>query len=437
MNPANGFSADVISPRGLFPTDKVCAIDEGVGDEEQLHSTLSVLKRWLVSLIIMLGLYLFCLWGTYRAHRQTCEESAEDAIEVDRKHLPIILAATCQTTSVAMIFLSTLTIARDYLQQKNVLVWLFVVVDAELLELLWRFLITASSVSLYLMAPFAYFYSEAEGLWGLTGVPGRLAETCVVVLLVLAMFRMLLRLAEAGLGLPPLNFSFALTFFMGAIVCLVCTPVGLLTLLKNSYALQRPWFSRRRAQEKLQALDFEAASLELRLQRLDLSSPPRLGRPAGRAVTDKRGQRESICAQLHATHAERSELALRLRDRHALPWNILFVLSMLACCSLTTGVVLRIVTHRLRLPWLAVEAHRVLARVISMIWSARDMERLDSLMSIVSAVWEVRTPASPPSPCRRIYALPARGPPRPSSVHLRSSPSARAGCIDDAVVPSH
>lgn len=124
-----------------------------------------------------------------------------------------------------------------------------------LLDGMWSYVFLFSNLSLFVLLPFAYFFTESEGFSGSRrGLLSRLRETCVVLMIVAITVLGLTYTVCClffGLGCYVSNiltiwqylpFLYSCISFIGALLLLLCTPLGishLFTVLREMDTIQK------------------------------------------------------------------------------------------------------------------------------------------------------------------------------------------------------
>lgn len=126
-----------------------------------------------------------------------------------------------------------------------------------LLDGMWSYVFLFSNLSLFILLPFAYFFTESEGFSGSKrGIYSRLRETCVLLILVSIIVLGLtytICCLIVGIGCHVngiqlftiwqyLPFLYSCISFIGALLLLLCTPLGishLITVLSHMDTIQQ------------------------------------------------------------------------------------------------------------------------------------------------------------------------------------------------------
>lgn len=126
-----------------------------------------------------------------------------------------------------------------------------------LLDEIWTYVFLFSNLSLFILLPFAYFFTESEGFSGSRrGMLSRLRETCVLLIIVAILILGLTYTVcclSFGIGCHVsgiqlftiwqyLPFLYSCISFIGALLLLLCTPLGishLFTVLHQTQSIQQ------------------------------------------------------------------------------------------------------------------------------------------------------------------------------------------------------
>ena len=152
-----------------------------------------------------------------------------------------------------------------YYPQNYYMQWL----NDSLIHGLWNYVFLFSNISLFVLLPFAYFFTESEGFGSSRGIMSRVNETIVLLLLLMVIILGITYLLYCTFGYSELALTNLLTIwhylpllyscisFFGVVILLVCTPIGfavLFTVLGD--LIVKPQFLRDIQQE------YEVALLE-------------------------------------------------------------------------------------------------------------------------------------------------------------------------------
>ncbi len=147
-----------------------------------------------------------------------------------------------------------------------------------LIQSLWSYVFLFSNISLFILLPFAYFFTESEGFSGSRkGIMARVYETFVLLfllsILVLGMTYLLCCLfGYNDMGLSNLftlwhylPFLYSCVSFFGVLLLLVCTPLGIVNLFTVlGEVITKPHILRN-AQEEYEETMLEEISLRIKI----------------------------------------------------------------------------------------------------------------------------------------------------------------------------
>lgn len=153
--------------------------------------------------------------------------------------------------------------------------------NESLVQSLWTHVFLFSNVSLFILLPFAYFFTESEGFSGSKkGIMARVNEAIVLLLLLTVLvfgmtYLICLVLGHNELGLRNLiliwhylPFLYSCVSFLGVLLLLLCTPVGIAKLFTVLGELVvKPRFLRN-IQEESDVAEFEEMHLQRKLLNL-------------------------------------------------------------------------------------------------------------------------------------------------------------------------
>ena len=233
----------------LFFTDDE-SFDNDLRDEEgkEFYTNMRTHVIYFVTIIILYA--LSCSLISYFSKRN--EEFRVDIEEYRTYKISTWMCAFTLAISIAAFLLLTVSITTNELTwiNDNRTKW-------SLLDGMWSYVFLFSNLSLFVLLPFAYFFTESEGFSGSRrGMLSRLRETCVLLLIVAII---VLGLSYTicclffGLGCHVngiqlltiwqyLPFLYSCISFIGALLLLLCTPLGishLFTVLHQMDTIQQ------------------------------------------------------------------------------------------------------------------------------------------------------------------------------------------------------
>ncbi|XP_022185404.2 protein Lilipod [Nilaparvata lugens] len=255
-----------------------------------------------------------------------------------------------------------------------------------LIQGLWNHVFLFSNVSLFILLPFAYLFTESEGFSGYRKcLMSRVFETSVVLLLLsIAMlgftyiFSNLIDYDNTSIFSFLSLWSYYLPFlyscisFLGVVTLLLCTPLGFARLFGVvSSFLVKPQFLRN-IEEEYDVASIEEESLRRRLKQAKatgksyLNPPPMYEpKPVRRKRTEtgeqefadddeslmalRNGKLQTGLAQRLETVAKKRQLLAEQRNASSLRRNVVYPLAMLTLLALTVITVLMVVRNFLQL----------------------------------------------------------------------------------------
>ncbi|BES95156.1 LMBR1-like membrane protein [Nesidiocoris tenuis] len=216
--------------------------DEYVDDRERLfHTTVRENIIFLLVFVILFILSSTIVDKLRRNDREDYFSNDEDEATVYRVSLYLCVFSLSVTLCAAMLHpVSIISNEVLLLYPKSYYVkWL----NHSLIQGIWNLVFLFSNVSLFGLLPFAYLFTESEGLSGCRrGVKSRIYETCtVLVLLAFIVFGLTFVMATLadpndsyfsfdGFGISFLPFLYSCISFFGVLLLLVSTPLGFTSL---------------------------------------------------------------------------------------------------------------------------------------------------------------------------------------------------------------
>lgn len=362
--------------------------DEADIREQIFHNTV---RENIIFLLFFLLLYLssYIIIGRYRRH------DSEDYFSTDEDEATVYkISLWLCTFSLSVSVCATLLLPFSIVSNEVLLLypssfyvkWL----NHSLIQGLWNHVFLFSNLSLFVLLPFAYLFTESEGFAGYRKcVMSRIYETSVVlVLLGIAMlgltyiFSNLIDKDKSSIQSLLSLWSYYLPFlyscisFLGVVTLLLCTPLGFAHLFGIvSGFLVKPQFLRD-INEEYYVASMEEDCLRRRLEQAKASgksylSPPPMYVPKSVKVNTKSSSDTDVISSnddddevlmvlqngaLQAGLTERLKevvecriLLDKQRQTSSLRRNILYPLAMLALLALTGITVLMVVQNTLEL----------------------------------------------------------------------------------------
>lgn len=233
----------------LFFTDEE-SLDNDLQDEKGLEFY-TYMRTHVIYFITIIILYaLSCSLISYFSKRN--DEFRVDIEEYRTYKISTWMCAFTLAISIAAFLLLPVSITT------NELTWISDTrTKWSLLDGMWSYVFLFSNLSLFVLLPFAYFFTESEGFSGSRrGMLSRLRETCVLLLIVAIIVLGLsytvcclffgLGCHVSGIQLLTiwqyLPFLYSCISFIGALLLLLCTPLGishLFTVLHQMDTIQQ------------------------------------------------------------------------------------------------------------------------------------------------------------------------------------------------------
>ncbi|XP_064397509.1 limb region 1 homolog-like protein isoform X2 [Halichondria panicea] len=311
-------------------------------DQQRQREFYSHVRETIISLLVLLLLYLFSygLVSRYKRHksREDCYSGEEDAT-VYRITTWLCSFSLCVSLGSALLLPMSI-VGNEVLvhyPHSYYVQWL----NTSLIRGLWNMVFLGSNVSLFLLLPFAYFFTESEGLAGSKkGVMSRITETALLLCLLGVMAALLAGLLSSFLSgeesewwWSALPLLYSLVSMLGVLVACLVTPLGfsaLFTLLGE--VITRPMLHGH-VEERIDELKFEEAALQRRHRIVN-------GMVAKQPAT--------VEDSLNKLQAERRSLERRLRSS---PWerNLVYPLCFLGMLGLSLLALLLVLANTLSL----------------------------------------------------------------------------------------
>lgn len=344
--------------------------------EQIFHNTV---RENIIFMLLFLLLYLssYTLIGRFRRRdREEYLSSDEDEAMVYR--ISLWLCTFSLAVSVGAALLLPISIASNEVlimyPNSYYVKWL----NSSLIQGLWNHVFLFSNLSLFVLLPFAYLFTESEGFAGSRkGLMGRVYETVVVLFLlgivVLGLTYIISALLDKdkssiqtllNLWSYYLPFLYSCVSFLGVLMLLICTPLGFGRLFGVvSLFLIKPQFLRDLNEEYSVAM-LEEECLKRRLKQVQESSsstlcPPPMMMPmdvgftskyssSGASVMKKKDLLSLLKRKLNALE-EKRKLVDKQRSTSWLQRNLVYPVAMLLLIALTCIAVLMVVQNTLEL----------------------------------------------------------------------------------------
>ena len=341
--------------------------------EQLFHNTV---RENVIFMLLFLLLYLssYTLIGRFRRRdREEYLSSDEDEAMVYR--ISLWLCTFSLAVSVGAALLLPISIASNevlIIYPKSYYVkWL----NSSLIQGLWNHVFLFSNLSLFVLLPFAYLFTESEGFAGSRkGLMGRVYETVVVLFLlgivVLGLTYIISALLDKdkssiqtllNLWSYYLPFLYSCVSFLGVLMLLICTPLGFGRLFGVvSLFLVKPQFLRD-LNEEYSVASLEEECLRRRIKQVKDSSssnlcpPPMMPIDVSESTSKqsssglKRKDFLSILKRKLSAVEEKRKLVDKQRRTSWLQRNLVYPVAMLLLIALTCIAVLMVVRNTLEL----------------------------------------------------------------------------------------
>lgn len=342
--------------------------------EQIFHNTV---RENIIFMLLFLLLYLssYTLIGRFR-RRDREEYLSTDEDEAMVYRISLWLCTFSLAVSVGAALLLPISIASNEVliiyPNSYYVKWL----NSSLIQGLWNHVFLFSNLSLFVLLPFAYLFTESEGFAGSRkGLMGRVYETVVVLFLLGIVVLGLTYIISALLDKDKSSFqtllnlwSYYLPFlyscvsFLGVLMLLICTPLGFGRLFGVvSLFLVKPQFLRD-LNEEFSVARLEEECLRRRLKQVKESShlnlcPPPMVMPMDISDPDSQSSR-TLHREKDLVHLlekklsaceEKRKLVDKQRRTSWLQRNLVYPVAMLLLIALTCIAVLMVVQNTLEL----------------------------------------------------------------------------------------
>ncbi|XP_038608312.1 protein LMBR1L [Tachyglossus aculeatus] len=254
-------------------------------------------RECIISTLLFAALYLLCHFAVTHFKKPTEFATVDDDATVNKIALGLCTFTLAVALGAVLLLpfsiLSNeilLSLPRSYYVQ-----WL----NASLIHGLWNLVFLFSNLSLIFLMPFAYFFTESEGFAGSRkGVLGRVYETVVMLVLLTLLLLGIVWVASAMVGGTPasrkslydlweyyLPYLYSCISFMGGLLLLVCTPLGLARMFSVTGKLLVKPRLLEDLEEQLYCSTFEEAALTRRIRREECPRPLGRGAPPGATLS--------------------------------------------------------------------------------------------------------------------------------------------------------
>jgi len=321
-------------------------------EEQAFHSTV---REYIIFFLLFSILYITS-YLVLRAYLYREKQSEKNKLEQDDGEAAVyrISLGMC-TFALAVAVGAALLLPISILSNEILLLypssyyvkWL----NSSLVSGLWNHIFLGSNLSVFVLLPFAYFLSEAEGLGKQQGLAGRIYEACIVQLMlaviVLGTAFVLCALIDKSQSAVDLFFNvwnylpflYSCLSFLGVLLLLLCTPLGfarLFTVLGQ--IIVKPNFLAD-VNDEYYATLFEESCVKEQL---------RMKSPVKQLNGVERKARKELQATLSQLEIQRNKLDRQRRSSPVLR-RLVYPLAMILLLSLTMAALLNVVQNTLQL----------------------------------------------------------------------------------------
>lgn len=324
--------------------------EEADPEEQAFHSTV---REYIIFLLLFGILYVasYLVLRTY-LHKEKQEDKLDpDNGEATVHRVSLGMCTFALTVAVGAALLLPISILSNEIlllyPNSYYVKWL----NSSLISGLWNHVFLFSNLSIFILLPFAYFFSEAEGIGGQQGLMGRVYEACLIQLmlaiLVLGMAFILCALIDKSQSAVELFFNvwnylpflYSCLSFLGVLLLLLCTPLGFARLFTVcGQIIIRPNFLSD-VNDEYYAVLFEESCIR---ERLKMKSPEKQLHGQGRQA------RKVLESKLVALEAQRFKLNQQRRSSPVLR-RLIYPLAMVLLLALTMAALLNVLQNTLQL----------------------------------------------------------------------------------------
>ncbi|XP_022643341.1 limb region 1 protein homolog [Varroa jacobsoni] len=202
--------------------------------EKQFHNAV---REYTLGLLFFLLLYMICYYiiDCFRKKKESYyENDAQDAIVYK---ISLYMCSFSLATSTGAALLLPLSIISNEVKLLCPTSYYWEWLNSSLIQGLWNAIFLCSNISLFGLLPFAYLFTESEGLPGSRrGILPRVYESGLVLMLVITtivgMLCVLSMVIDSSYSLEYmftsgfLPFLYSIVSFFGCLLLLICTPLG-------------------------------------------------------------------------------------------------------------------------------------------------------------------------------------------------------------------
>ncbi|ESP01629.1 hypothetical protein LOTGIDRAFT_139400 [Lottia gigantea] len=338
--------------------------------EEQLGQFHNAIREYIITLLLFIllciGSYVIISHYKKKVESEDMYAGQEDAIVYRISLWLCVLTSAVSAAAVMLLPISIISNEVLHLYPNSYYIkWL----NSSLINGLWNQVFFFSNLALFILMPFAYFFTEAEGFSGSRkGVCARVKETMIVLFLLAILVQGLFWVASALINDDKyskqtlfdmwniyLPYLYSCVSFLGVLVLLLCTPVGFArTFTVMAQLVVKPKFFRD-IEEELCTMRLERENILRKIQYKTLGNEISLHllgfhHTIFTIQQIANGHANSECLQDQLSETEHEIYQLEKRQRVSpLRRNLLFPIVMLILLALTVFSMLLVVHNTLLL----------------------------------------------------------------------------------------
>lgn len=330
---------------------------------EELQIFHDAVREYIISLLLFILLYVSSFYTISKYKKTESEEYCAGDEDARAHRIALWLCTfTLAVSAGAVLLLPISIISNEVLlayPNSYYVKWL----NSSLIHGLWNHVFLFSNLSLFILMPFAYFFTEAEGFTGSRkGIKGRVYETLVMLALLAVAVTGLVWVGSALFGQDLfekqtsydvwniyLPYFYSFISFLGVLLLLICTPVGFSRMFTVMGQLViKPQFLRD-IEEELNTVLLEEDDLKRKIENTSYGSHCTSieHRVPGRTANGH-ANNVSIEEKLQEVQGDRKELEKR-RNRSSCCRNLYYPLVMLFLLAFTVLGVLMVAQNMFQL----------------------------------------------------------------------------------------
>lgn len=312
-------------------------------------------RQYIISLLTFICIYFSSYLIITRYKRKSLAESDYEDDLVYR--VAVWLCCFTMTISIGAVLLLPFSIFSNEILIRYPGSYYIRWLNESLIDCLWNQIFLGTYIAMFLAMPFAYFLTESEGFSGSRkGIKGKIYETFVVLLLLLVLASTLVWVFSAFTSkrelswiaivteswTPPLPFIYSCISSLGALLLLVCAPLGftrLFTIL-GDYVVKPKFFVD--LDDQIKALEYEEESLRMKMNSALLSDEN------NGIYLQKQQMAFQRVESLQNIVEERLKLE-RERDASAFEKNLLYPLCLIGLLAITACCLLMVAMNSFKL----------------------------------------------------------------------------------------